>query len=181
MTENEIGTICIEAAIKVHRELGPGLLESVYEAVLAYELRQRGFTVGRQVPVTITYQGLVFKEAFRADLIVEDKVIIEVKSVEQLGKASRKQLQTYLRLRGCKLGYIFNFGESLMKHGIVRTVNGLEEDISRGDADTQRGMAVIRTQSRFIELLADRFISELISAPLRLCAQPFFHQGSPRI
>ena len=135
MTENEIGTICIEAAIAVHRELGPGLLESVYEIVLAFELKQRGLSVDRQVPVTIAYKGIIFEDAFRADLLVEGKVILELKSVEQLSKAHRKQLQTYLKLRGLKLGYIFNFGEALMKDGIVRAVNGLEENGSRRDAE----------------------------------------------
>jgi len=138
MTENQIGTICVDAAIKVHRELGPGLLESVYEIVLAHELQQRGLKVERQVPIAITYEGLVFVEGFRADLLVEDKVIIEIKSVDQLSKASRKQIQTYLKLRGAKLGYIFNFGEALMKDGIVRAVNGLEEEVSRRGAETQR-------------------------------------------
>lgn len=127
MTENEIGTICIEAAIGVHRELGPGLLESVYEIVLAHELAQRGLRVERQVPIAISYKGMIFEDAFRADLVVEDKVIIELKSVEQLNKAHRKQIQTYLRLTGLKLGYLFNFGAALMKEGIVRAVNHLEE------------------------------------------------------
>ena len=127
MTENEIGTICIEAAIGVHRELGPGLLESVYEIVLAHELAQRGLRVERQVPIAISYKGMIFEDAFRADLVVEDKVIVELKSVEQLNKAHRKQIQTYLRLTGLKLGYLFNFGAALMKEGIVRAVNHLEE------------------------------------------------------
>lgn len=127
MTENQIGTLCIETAIEVHRELGPGLLESVYEIVLEHALRQRGLQVERQVPVTITFKGIVFAEAFRADLIVENKVIIEIKSVEKLSKAHRKQIQTYLRLTGKKLGYLFNFGEAVLKDGIVRAVNGLEE------------------------------------------------------
>jgi GxxExxY protein len=87
--------------------------------------------------VSITYEGIVFEEAFRADLLIDDKVILEIKSVEQLNKVSRKQLQTYLKLRKCKLGYILNFGESLMKDGIVRAVNGLEENDSRPAADTQ--------------------------------------------
>ena len=127
MTENQIGTLCIEAAIEVHRELGPGLLESVYEIVLEHELRRRGLQVERQVPVSITFKGIVFAEAFRADLIVENKVIIDLKSVEQLSKAHRKQIQTYLKLTGKKLGYLFNFGEAVLKDGIVRAVNGLEE------------------------------------------------------
>jgi GxxExxY protein len=127
MTENEIGTICIEAEIALHRELGPGLLESVYETVLAHELGRRGLRVERQVPISISFKGMTFEEAFRADLSVEGKVIIELKSVEQISKVHRKQIQTYLRLTGLKLGYIFNFGAALMKEGIVRAVNGLEE------------------------------------------------------
>jgi len=128
MTENEIGTILVGTAIEIHRELGPGLLESVYEVVLEYELKQRGLPVKRQVPISIVYKGIAFEEAFRADLLVADKVIVELKSVEQINKAHRKQIQTYLRLTGLKLGYIFNFGAALMKEGIVRAVNGLEED-----------------------------------------------------
>jgi GxxExxY protein len=127
MTENEIGTILVGTAIDVHRELGPGLLESVYEVVLEHELKQRGLTVKSQVPISIVYKGIAFAEAFRADLLVADKVIVELKSVEQISKAHRKQIQTYLRLTGLKLGYIFNFGAGLMKEGIVRAVNGLEE------------------------------------------------------
>jgi GxxExxY protein len=85
----------------VHKELGPGLLESVYEVVLAYELQQRGLRVSRQVPVSIRYKEMIFDAAFRADLIVEDKVIVELKSVEQVSEAHKKQVQTYLRLNGC--------------------------------------------------------------------------------
>ena len=128
LTENEIGTILVETAVDVHRQLGPGLLESVYEVVLAYELDKRGLNVLRQVPVSITYKDMVFEEAFRADLLLADKVIVELKSVEQINKAHRKQIQTYLRLTGLKLGYILNFGAALMKEGIVRAVNGLEEN-----------------------------------------------------
>ncbi|NCC52969.1 MAG: GxxExxY protein [Spartobacteria bacterium] len=127
MTENEIGTIIIEAAIAVHRELGPGLLESVYEVILAHELRQRGLEVDRQVPVPIIFKGLQFEEGFRADLLVEDKVIVELKSVQSITPVFRKQIQTHLRLKGCKLGYLLNFGAALMKDGIIRAVNGLAE------------------------------------------------------
>ncbi|MGD1102017.1 MAG: GxxExxY protein [Terriglobia bacterium] len=127
MTENEIGTILVGTAIEIHRDLGPGLLESVYEVVLAYELAKRGLPVKRQVPISIVYKDMEFPEAFRADLLVADKVIVELKSVEQINKAHRKQIQTYLRLTGLKLGYILNFGAALMKEGIVRAVNGLEE------------------------------------------------------
>ena len=127
MTENEIGTICIGAAIEIHRELGPGLLESVYELVLAQELRARGLRVETQVPIPIVYKGTRIENAFLADLVVDGKVILELKSVEQMSRAHRKQIQTYLRLAGMKLGYLLNFGAALMKEGIVRAVNGLEE------------------------------------------------------
>jgi GxxExxY protein len=127
MTENEIGTMIVEACIAIHRELGPGLLETVYEIVLAHELTRRGLRVERQVPVPIEYRGLRFDEGFRADLIVDGKVIIELKSVERVIPAHKKQVQTYLRLRALKLGYLLNFGEALMKDGIVRAVNGLDE------------------------------------------------------
>jgi len=127
MKENEIGTIVVDAAIQVHRALGPGLLESVYEIVLAYELQQRGLQVERQVPVAIKYKDIVFNEAFRADIMVNNKIVLELKSVEHVTLAHKKQIQTYLRLTGCKLGYLLNFGEALMKNGITRAVNGLEE------------------------------------------------------
>ncbi|MBT7161817.1 MAG: GxxExxY protein, partial [Victivallales bacterium] len=100
MTENQIGTEVVDAAIAVHRELGPGLLEAVYEAVLARELQERGLGVARQVSVTITYRDMVFEEGFRADIVVEDKVILELKSVERVTPAHKKQVQTYLRLTG---------------------------------------------------------------------------------
>ena len=127
MNENTIGTIVVDAAITVHRALGPGLLESVYEVVLAHELRQRGLSVERQVVVPIVYRGIEFKEGFRADIIVNGKVVLELKSVEKVTPAHKKQIQTYLRLTGCKLGYLLNFGEALMKTGITRAVNRLEE------------------------------------------------------
>ena len=127
MTENEIGKIVIDSAILVHRALGPGLLESVYEIVFAHELKKRGLSVERQVPIPIKYDGLQFDEGFRADIIVERKVILELKSVTDITLAHKKQIQTYLRLTDCKLGFLLNFGAALMKNGIVRTVNNLEE------------------------------------------------------
>ena len=127
MTENEIGTLVVEAAIAVHRELGPGLLETVYEVVLARELCERGLKVDRQVPVPIRYKDISFDEGFRADLVVEGKVILELKSVERVMAAHKKQVQTYLRLTGYKLGYLLNFGQDVMKTGITRCVNGLQE------------------------------------------------------
>ncbi len=127
MTENEIGKSIVDIAIQVHRELGPGLLESVYEIAMTYQLQQRGYLVARQVPVAIEYQGHKFDEGFRADLIVENKVIIELKCVEKLNNAHRKQLLTYLRLTGKRLGFLLNFSEELMRQGITRTVNRLVE------------------------------------------------------
>ena len=112
----------------MHRELGPGLLESVYEIVLPYELQQRGLHVNRQLPIPIHYRDMTFSDAFRADLVVEDKVIVELKSVEQVSEAHKKQVQTYLRLTGFKLGFVLNFGEALMKRGMLRVVNGLKDD-----------------------------------------------------
>lgn len=127
MTENEIAKVVVDAAIQGHRALGQGLFESVYEVVLAHELQKRGLRVERQVPISIQYDGISFDEGFRADLIIEGNVVLELKSIEQLGASHRKQIQTYLRLTGLKLGLLLNFGATLMKDGIVRAVNGLEE------------------------------------------------------
>lgn len=127
MTENEIGTIIIDAAIDVHRELGPGLLETVYEVALAHELRERGLKAERQVPVPVVYRNIKFDEGFRIDILVNEMVVIELKSVEKISPAHKKQIQTYLRLSGCRLGYLLNFGAELMKQGITRAVNGLPE------------------------------------------------------
>jgi GxxExxY protein len=124
MSENEIGTIIVDCAVKLHKNLGPGLLESVYEAVLAKQLQLAGLTVQRQVPVPIVYEGLSFDEGFRADLIVNQAVIIELKSVETIHPVHKKQLLTYLKLTGLKLGYLLNFGDELMKNGITRVING---------------------------------------------------------
>ena len=127
MKENEIGTKIIESAIGVHRELGPGLLETVYEVVLARELLNLGLEVERQVPVPIIFKGVTFEEGLRADIIVEQKVLLELKSVERTAPAHKKQVQTYLKLTGLKLGYLLNFGEDVLKSGITRCVNGLDE------------------------------------------------------
>ena len=128
MEENEIGKIVVDAAVKVHSALGPGLLESVYEAVLAKELDRRGLSVVRQIVVSIEYEGMKFDEGFRADIIVEGKVILELKSVEQMSKVHHKQLFTYLKLKELKLGYLLNFGAPLMKDGIERMINGLADE-----------------------------------------------------
>jgi len=136
MDENEIGRIVVDAAIAVHRELGPGLLESVYEAILARELMDRGLRIERQISIPIVWRGMKFDEGFRADIIAEGKVILELKSVERASPAHKKQIQTYLRLTGKKLGFLLNFGEALMKDGITRAVNGLEDEFTRKGAKT---------------------------------------------
>lgn len=126
MTENEIANVIMDAAFSIHREVGPGLLESVYEVILARNLIDKGLAVERQVPVPIQFQEIVFDEGFRADIFVERKVIIELKSIERLQPVHSKQLLTYLRLSGCRLGLLINFGENLLKDGFKRVVNGLE-------------------------------------------------------
>ena len=125
MTENEIAKIVVDAAYHIHRRLGPGLLESVYETVLAYELKKRGLKVKRQVPVAIVYDAIKFDEGFRVDLIVEEKAIVELKSVENVIPVHNKQLLTYLRLNDRKLGLLINFGSELIRDGISRVVNNL--------------------------------------------------------
>jgi len=125
MTENEIAKIVVDAAFQIHKGMGPGLLESVYEIVLAHALQRRGLKVERQVPVAIVFDGIGFDEGFRADLIVEDKVIIELKSVEKIIPVHKKQLLTYLRLTDKKLGLLINFGSELIRDGISRVVNNL--------------------------------------------------------
>ena len=124
MNENQIGDLIVESAVNLHRELGPGLLEVVYQVVFASELEKRGLKTQREVPVAIDYNGVKFDQGFRVDLIVEEKVIIELKSVDKVSPAHKKQLLTYLRLTGLKLGYLLNFGDALMKDGISRIING---------------------------------------------------------
>jgi GxxExxY protein len=125
--ENDISAVVLDAAIAVHRALGPGLLESVYEVALAHVLRQRGLAVARQVPISITYEGITFDEGFRADLIVEDLVLVELKSLERMAPVHRKVVLTYLRLSGLRLGLLVNFGAPMLKDGFERLVNGLDE------------------------------------------------------
>jgi len=127
MNENEIAKEVVDAAVKVHSKLGPGLLESIYEAILARELEKRGLHIERQVPIPILYDDLRFDEGFRADIIVEAKVILELKSVEQLAKVHYKQLFTYLKLADKRLGLLLNFGAELMKEGIKRIANGMQD------------------------------------------------------
>jgi len=118
----------VDAAYRIHRYLGPGLLESSYEAVFIYELQKLGFSVSAQVPVPIVYESVHLDTGFRADLIVEDLVIIEIKSLEKMAPVHKKQLATYLKLSGKRLGLLINFGEELIKNGITRIVNGLPDE-----------------------------------------------------
>ena len=127
MTENEIAREIVDAAYKIHTTLGPGLLESVYESVLSHELGKRGLSVLRQQGIPLVYEEIKFDEGFRADLVVENKVIIELKSVELIARVHKKQLLTYLRLADKRLGLLINFGDALIKDGITRIVNHLPE------------------------------------------------------
>ena len=127
MTENEIATIVVDAALKIHKTLGPGLLESVYQAVLDFELQKRGLRVAQQVGLPVHYEGIKLDLGFRVDLIISDKVIIEIKSVETLAPVHKKQLLTYLRLMNLRLGLLINFNVELIKDGIHRVVNRLAE------------------------------------------------------
>lgn len=126
MHENNIAKIIVDAAFKVHRVLGPGLFESVYETVLAHEIEKRGLAVERQKVIPIIYEGLFLDEGFRADLVIDDRIIVELKSVETVSPVHKKQLLTYLRLADKRLGLLINFGANLIKDGIFRVVNGLE-------------------------------------------------------
>jgi len=127
MHENDIAKLIVNASYKIHTTLGPGLLESVYESVLVYELQKLGLTVSRQAPIPIVYEKLQFDEGFRADLIVAGKVVVELKSIEKVAPVHKKQLLTYLRLADKRLGLLINFGEALIKNGITRIVNRLVE------------------------------------------------------
>ncbi len=125
--ENETAKQIVDAALRVHKALGPGLLESVYETALFHEIRKRGFSANRQLPVTFVYDGNRFDEGFRIDLLVADCVIVELKSVEKVLPVHKKQLLTYLRLSEKKLGLLINFNTALLKEGITRVVNGLPD------------------------------------------------------
>jgi len=127
VTENEVAKVIVDCAYKVHTTLGPGLLESVYEAALAYELGKRGLNVERQKPLPVVYENVRLEEGFRADLVVSDLVIVELKSVEEIAPVHKKQLLTYLRLNDKHLGLLINFGAAKIKNGISRIVNGLPE------------------------------------------------------
>lgn len=125
MTENEISKTVVDVSYKIHTKLGLGLLESVYEAILYYELSKRGLHVERQKPLPVIWDDIFLDIGFRTDLIIENKVIIEIKSVEEIANVHPKQLLTYLKVTGMKLGLLINFNESLIKNGITRIVNNL--------------------------------------------------------
>lgn len=125
MTENEIAKIIVDLCVKIHKALGPGLLESVYEAALVYELKKLGIYFENQVDVPAVYDEVKLEVGFRADLIVDKKVIVELKSVETLAPVYKKQLLTYLKLSKKKLGLLVNFNVDLIKDGITRIANGL--------------------------------------------------------
>ena len=127
MTENELAKEAVDIAYQIHTHLGPGLLESVYEEAFAYELTTRGISFTRQEKVKIYYKEVVLDKGFRADLILEDKLLIELKSCETVDKGFHKVILTYMKLRNIKLGLLINFNVNLIKEGIFRKVNGLEE------------------------------------------------------
>ena len=127
VTENEVAKQIVDAAYRIHTSLGPGLLESVYEVVLAYEVENRGLRVVRQQAVPIVYRDKRIEMGFRADLIVEDSVIVEIKSVEAIAPVHKKQLLTHLRLADKRLGLLINFNVALIKHGITRIANGMPD------------------------------------------------------
>jgi GxxExxY protein len=127
MTENEIAKEVVDVAYHIHRKLGPGLLESVYEAIMASELGRRGLNSVRQQPVPVVYDSVRLEVGFRADLVVEDKVVVEIKSIEAIAPIHKMQVLTHLRLMNRRLGLLINFNEALIKNGIMRVVNGLQE------------------------------------------------------
>ena len=127
LCENDVTGIIIDTALSIHRRLGPGLLESVYRAILAHELRKRGLYVETEVPIPVIWEEVKLEIGFRADLIVERKVVVELKSLETLAPVHKKQLLTYLRLSDKRVGLLINFGVELLKQGIHRVVNGLED------------------------------------------------------
>ncbi len=125
MTENDITEIIVDKCIKIHTRLGPGLLENVYEEVLLYELHNSKLECERQINIPIIYDNIIFNIGYRLDVIVDDKVIVELKSVEHVLPVHKKQLLTYLKVTGKKVGLLINFNEDLIKNGIIRIVNNL--------------------------------------------------------
>lgn len=127
-TENSVAKIIVDVAYQIHKKLGPGLLESAYQTIMVDELKKRGLSVKSEVLMPIVYDDVVIENGYRADIIVEDLVIIELKSIEKIAYVHKKQLLTYLKLSNYKLGLLINFGAPLIKYGIRRVVNGLEDN-----------------------------------------------------
>jgi GxxExxY protein len=128
LKENEVAKAIVDVAYHIHRRLGPGLLESVYHAIMKYELEKRGLKVRSEEPVPVVWDDVRLDIGFKADLIVEDVVVVELKSLEHSAPVHKKQLLTHLRLTNCRLGLLINFGEELIGKGIARVVNGLPDD-----------------------------------------------------
>ena len=128
LEENRIAREIVDGAFKVHTTLGPGLLESVYERALTHELTQRGLSVACQVPIPVAYDDVMLEVGFRADMVVNDTVIVELKSVEKLDRVHYKQTLTYVRIAGKRLGLLINFGSEYIKDGIHRIANRLPDD-----------------------------------------------------
>ena len=127
MIENDIAKIIIDLALKIHSKLGPGLFESVYEEILCHELNKKGLQYSRQKPIPILWDNIKLEGGFKTDIIVNEKVLIELKSVDQIQKVHKKQVITYLKLTNLKLGLLINFNSDLIKNGVVRLVNNLNE------------------------------------------------------
>lgn len=124
MTENELSKIVFDAGLKIHKKLGPGLFETVYEECLFYELQKQGLKVEKQMVLPIIYEELKISNAFRIDILVESKLILEIKAVEFINPSHKSQLLTYLKMTNCKLGLLINFNEETFKAGISRIING---------------------------------------------------------
>ncbi|WP_343680678.1 GxxExxY protein [Chryseobacterium arthrosphaerae] len=125
MTENELSKIVFETGLKIHKKLGAGLFEHVYEECMFYELIQSGFYVEKQKLIPIVYEGLTIENAFRLDIIIENKVILEIKAVDYINPTHKAQLLTYLKMTNCKLGMLLNFQSDVFKNGVTRIVNNL--------------------------------------------------------
>lgn len=124
MTENELSKIVFDAGLKIHKKLGPGLFETVYEECLFYELQKQNLKVEKQLVLPIVYEELKINNAFRIDIIIEDKLILEIKAVEFINPSHKAQLLTYLKMTNCKLGLLINFNEETFKSGVTRVING---------------------------------------------------------
>ena len=127
METNEITGVIVDTAINIHKKLGPGLLESVYQVILEYELTKRGLHVEREKPIPVIWENIRMDLGFRADLVVEGKVLVELKSVEEMAPVHAKQVLTYLKISGLRVGLLINFGAALLKDGIQRIISGYDE------------------------------------------------------